>query len=192
MWHEWVAARWAGVEGEREGTEGVPLVCATAEVQKPQPGQRHLAQSHRCRPSPPCQWLFTSSGRAVGPSWRPQDGDPMRAGSSAHHGAGPVPPGSPAWRELCSLGRLQRVSASSFTPKIWARDSTAATAPQPPLSCPSATRCHCPWVLQRLRVPAGCAGSCRQTHGRSARHLELPAGLGSRLSVPHPASQMLM
>lgn len=184
VWRGWAAARWAGVEGEREGTEGVPLVCAMAEVQKPQPGQRHLAQSHRCRPSPPCQWLFTSSGRAVGPSWRPQDGQPVGAGSNAHHGASPVPPGSPAWRELCSLGRLQRVSASSFTPKIWARDSTAATAPQPPLSCPSATAATAPGCCSGSVSPqAALAPADRHTDGL---HVTLRSQQGLDPGSPFP------
>lgn len=113
-----------------------------AEVQKPQPGQRHFAQSH------PCQWLFTSTGRAVGAPWMPQ---PVGVGSSAHRGASPVPPGS--------LGRLQRVSVSSFPPKIWAQDNTAATTCQPP-------RCHA------LSLPLGAAAApcprrLLQTHGRS-------------------------
>lgn len=82
--------------------------------------------------------------------------------------------------------QLQGISVSSFTPKIWAQDNTAATTSHPALSCPGVTHCHRPWVLQRLRVPSGCAGSCGQTHGRSARHLRSQQGLDPGSPFPTP------
>lgn len=147
-----------------------------AEVQNPQPRQSPLAQSH--------PQVVSGFSLAMGELWEPPGCLGMERPWG--RGASPVPPAARHGGSCAAPGGS--ISMSSFTPKIWAQDNTQATTsqPRPALPCPGVTLCHCPRVLQRLRVPAGCSGSCRQTHGRSARHLRSQQGLNPGSPFPTP------
>lgn len=156
------------------------MVCALAEVQKPQPGQRPLAQSH--------PQVVSGFSPAVGELWEP----PGCLGMERPWGRGvsPVPPGSLSWRELCSSRGIY-LRELIHPQNLGSGQHCCHHLPAPALSCPGVT----------LSLPPGAAEApcprrllwLLQTDTRTVcASPALPAGFGSRLSVPHPASQMLM